>query len=117
MAKSKIKFLHKPNCTTCRKAKALLERRGANLEIRDLGKARLSAEELDELIGDRDHRQFLNSRNELYRKRNMGKNPPSRHEALRLMAAQPNLIRRPVVVRGSELVLGYDEDALERIAR
>ena len=26
MAKSKIKFLHKPNCTTCRKAKAFLEK-------------------------------------------------------------------------------------------
>jgi len=40
MAKSKIKFLHKPNCTTCRKAeKAFLGgRRKAELEVRDLGK-------------------------------------------------------------------------------
>jgi len=117
MAKSKIQFLHKPNCTTCRKAKALLEQKGANLEVRDLGKDRLSVAELDQLIGDRDHRKFLNSRNELYRKRKMSKNPPSRDEALKLMASEPNLIRRPVVLRGSEIVLGYDEEALERIAK
>ncbi len=116
MAKAKIKFLHKPNCTTCRKAKALLEKK-AELELRDLGKDRLSVAELDQLIGKRDHRKFLNTRNALYRSRNMGKNPPSRDEALKLMAAEPNLIRRPVVLRGSDLVLGYDEDALSHLAK
>jgi Spx/MgsR family transcriptional regulator len=117
MAKTKIKFLHKPNCTTCRKAKAFLEKKKAELEVRDLGKDRLSFAELDQLIGSGDHRKFLNTRNELYRTRKMGKNPPSRDEALKLMAAEPNLIRRPVVLRGFEMVLGYDEEALTRIAR
>jgi len=32
------------------------------------------------------------------------------------MAAEPNLIRRPVVIRGKALVLGFDEEALEKIA-
>jgi Spx/MgsR family transcriptional regulator len=117
MAKAKVKFLHKPNCTTCRKAKAFLENKKVELETRDLGKDRLSVDELDELIGKRDHRKFLNSRNELYRTRKMGENPPSRDEALKLMAAEPNLIRRPVVLRGSEIVLGYDEDALSQLAK
>jgi Spx/MgsR family transcriptional regulator len=117
MVKVKIKFLQKPSCTTCRKAKAFLEKRKVELELRDLGKDRLSVEELDELIGKRDHRMFLNSRNELYRTRKMGQNPPSRAEALKLMAAEPNLIRRPVVLRGSDMVLGYDEEALNLIAK
>jgi|SRR5579862_4154863 len=117
MARTKIKFLHKPNCTTCRKAKAFLEKRKVELETRDLGKDRLTVAELDEMIGKRDHRKFLNTRNELYRSRNMGENPPSRDEALKLMAAEPNLIRRPVVLRGSEIVLGYDEEALDQISK
>ena len=109
--------MQKPSCTTCRKAKAFLEKRKAVLELRDLGKDRLSVAELDELIGKRDHRMFLNTRNELYRARKMGQNPPSRDEALQLMAAEPNLIRRPVVLRGADIVLGYDEEALKRIAK
>jgi Spx/MgsR family transcriptional regulator len=117
VGKVKIKFLQKPSCTTCRKAKAFLEKRKVELDLRDLGKDRLSVQELDELIGKRDHRPFLNTRNELYRARKMGENPPSRDEALRLMAAEPNLIRRPVVLRGAQIVLGYDEDALKRIAK
>jgi Spx/MgsR family transcriptional regulator len=117
MGKVKIKFLLKPSCTTCRKARAFLEKRKVELDLRDLGKDRLSVEELDELIGERDHRMFLNTRNEFYRTRKMGLNPPSRDEALKLMAAEPNLIRRPVALRGAEIVLGYDEEALKRIAK
>ena len=117
MGKVKVKFLLKPSCTTCRKAKAFLEKRKVELDLRDLGKDRLSVVELDELVGNRDHRIFLNTRNQLYRTRKMGQNPPSREEALQLMAAEPNLIRRPVVLRGVDIVLGYDEEALKRIAK
>ena len=117
MPKAKLKFLQKPTCTTCRKAKAFLDKRKVELELRDLGKERMSVEELDALIGARDYRAFLNTRNELYRTRKMGQNPPTREEALKLMASEPNLIRRPVVIRGSEIVLGYDEEALKRIAK
>src|SRR5262249_42941771 len=112
---TKVRFLQKPTCTSCRKARALLEEEGVELVCRDLSQERLSVEELDQLIGDRDYREFLNFRNELYRERKMGENPPSRAEALRLMAAEPNLIRRPVVIRGQEIVLGFDEERLKKL--
>lgn len=92
-----------------------MQKRGVELEFRDLAKERLTVAELDRLIGDRDYREFLNPRNELYRERNMREKPPSRAEALKLMAAEPNLIRRPVVISGGRIVLGYDEDALKKL--
>ena len=90
--------------------------RGAELELRDLAQDRLTAAELDKLIGERDYRLFLNTRNELYRQRNMKENPPSRADALKMMAAEPNLIRRPLVISGKQIVLGYDEEALKKLA-
>jgi arsenate reductase-like glutaredoxin family protein len=72
----------------------------------------LTVDELDRLIGKRDYRPFLNSRNELFRERNMKENPPSREEALRLMAAHPNLMKRPILVKGGEIVLGFQEDEM-----
>jgi arsenate reductase-like glutaredoxin family protein len=72
-------------------------------------------EELDKLIGKRDYRQFLNSRNEMYRERGMAENPPPREEALRLMSENPNLIKRPIVVQGGEMVLGFDEEKLSKL--
>jgi arsenate reductase (glutaredoxin) len=115
MPKSKIQFLQKPSCTTCRKAKLFLEKHGASLELRSLDDQRLSEQELEQLIGARDYVAFLNTRNELYRSRKMKDHPPSRQEAIRLMVAHPNLIRRPVVLRGKTIVLGYDEAAYREL--
>ncbi len=84
-------------------------------ESRDVDKQRLSQSELDELIGDRDYTQFLNSRNELFRKRKMKEHPPSRAEAIKLMAKEPNLIRRPLLIRGQQIVFGFDEDAYRKL--
>ena len=87
----------------------------AELDLRDLGKQPLTEAELEALIGARDYLPFLNPKNELYRSRNMKNKPPSRAEAITLMAKNPNLIRRPIVIAGKKLVIGYDEEALESL--
>jgi arsenate reductase-like glutaredoxin family protein len=80
-----------------------------------LAKEPLSIAELDKLIGDRDYTEFLNPRNELFRRRKMKMNRPTRTEAIRLMAKEPNLIRRPLIVAGRQIVLGFDEDAIKKL--
>lgn len=90
---------------------------GAELNSRDLDKERLSEAELDKLIAARDYKQFLNPRNELYRTKNMKENPPIRAEAIKLMAEVPNLIRRPVVIRGDQVVLGFDEESFKKLLK
>ena len=89
----------------------------AEIESRDLDKQRLTEAELQELIGNRDYKEFLNARNELYRTRKMKEHPPSRPEAIQLMAKEPNLIRRPVVIRSSQIVLGFDEEAYRKLMK
>jgi arsenate reductase (glutaredoxin) len=85
----------------------LLREKGVQFEEIDLNKG-LAVDALDQLIGTRDYLQFLNSRNELYRERNMKQSPPTRAEALKLMSQHPNLIKRPILVDGERIVLGSD---------
>lgn len=106
---AKRTFYSKPTCSTCRKAKSFLTEHGIDADLVDLNKG-LSVEQIDALIGTRDYRKFLNTRNELYRERKMKDNPPSREEALRLMSQHPNLIRRPLLVSGSSILLGFDPE-------
>jgi arsenate reductase len=110
-----VQFMQKPSCTTCRKAKKFLEKRGFQLYFRDLTKDRLSSTELEKLIGKRDYTDFLNTRNETFRRKKMKDNPPSRREAIRMMVKEPNLIRRPVVVAGGRVVVGFDENGMARL--
>ena len=69
---------------------------------------------MNALIGDRDYKMFLNSRNELYRERKMKESPPSRSEAIALMAKHPNLIKRPILVKGKQVLLGFNPEEMRR---
>jgi arsenate reductase-like glutaredoxin family protein len=90
---------------------------GAELDSRDLDTQPLSERELSELIGKRDYPPFLNSRNDLYRERNMAEKMPSREEAIRLMSRNPNLIKRPIAVRGDQMVVGLDVTAYMELVK
>jgi Spx/MgsR family transcriptional regulator len=110
-----MKFYQKPTCSTCRKAKKWLGANHLKVTEIDLNQG-LSEAELDALIGSRDYLKFLNFRNELYREKKMKANPPSRAEAIRLMSQHPNLIRRPILVNGSKIALGFDEAEFSQLA-
>jgi Spx/MgsR family transcriptional regulator len=109
-----VRFLQKSTCATCRKARRFMEKHGFHLNYRDITKDRLSAAELQKLIGRHDHEDFLNPRSEVFRKKKMMEKPPSRREAIRLMTKNPDLIRRPVIVAGGRVVIGYDENGMIR---
>jgi arsenate reductase-like glutaredoxin family protein len=87
-----------------------------DFDSRDLDKQPLSESELDKLIGPRDYRQFLNTRNDLYRECNMAEKPPTRPEAVKLMSKTPNLIRRPLLVGSFQIIIGFDEAAYRILA-
>ncbi len=109
-----MKFYLKPTCTSCRKAKSYLKEKGVAFQEVDLNKG-LSVDELEALIGERDYKTFLNTRNELYRERGMSKNPPDRKEAVRLMSEHPNLIKRPILVSGKKMALGWNPEEMEKL--
>ena len=76
----------------------------------------LTEAEIDALIGSRDYKMFLNTRNEIYREQNMKVKPPTRAAAIRLMAQHPNLIKRPILINGSKLAIGFDEEAFSEVS-
>jgi arsenate reductase (glutaredoxin) len=86
-----------------------LQKKGFVAEERDLGTQPLSVPELESLIGKRDYKEVLNPRTELFRERGMKESPPARAEALKLMSENPNLIRRPILVAGQKVLIGFDE--------
>ena len=110
-----MKFYQKPTCSTCRKAKKWLAAENIKADEVDLN-AGLSVAELDALIGTRDYLKFLNFRNEVYRERKMKAHPPARAEALQMMSENPNLIRRPILVKGAKIALGFDEDEFRAVS-
>jgi arsenate reductase-like glutaredoxin family protein len=87
------------------------------LQERDLGKEPLSEAEIEALIGTADVLEFLNTRSASYRQQGFKKQPPTRIQAIALMAQDPNLIKRPIVVKGRTKVIGFNEERLRAIVK
>ena len=57
---------------------------------------------------DEDHfLDFVSKRSPVFKTRPL---PKSKKEAIDLMVEQPNLIKRPVLVRGTKAVFGFDKE-------
>jgi arsenate reductase-like glutaredoxin family protein len=55
---------------------------------------------------------FLSTRSPVFKTRPL---PKSKREAIALMIEQPNLIKRPVLVRGTRAVFGFDRQVYETL--
>jgi regulatory protein spx len=84
-------------------------------EEREYGKTPLTETELREIIGDEPIEKFLNTRTPLYRERDMKNKPPSKDEAIKLMLKDPNLLRRPVIIKEKKKLSGFNEAELKAL--
>ena len=55
---------------------------------------------------------FVSTRSPVFKQRPL---PRSKKEAIDLMMEQPNLIRRPILIRGSKVIFGFDKDAYSKV--
>jgi Spx/MgsR family transcriptional regulator len=92
-----------------------LQARRVETEEREYGKTPLTETELREIIGDEPIEKFLNTRTPLYRERDMKNKPPSKEEAIKLMLKDPNLLRRPVIIKGKKKLSGFNEAELKAL--
>jgi arsenate reductase (glutaredoxin) len=93
---AELTVYEKPTCTTCRNLFALLTERGVDAERIDYQASGLTEDEVRDLV------------------RRTGERGVGDEEAIRLMAKHPELMQRPVVVRGDRAVLARPvERALE----
>jgi arsenate reductase-like glutaredoxin family protein len=79
------------------------------LQLRDLFKQPLSKQELKELLGERPVSDLFASRSPTVRKLGLDVPALSDDQKLDLMVQYPQLIRRPLMIRDGELIIGYDK--------
>lgn len=57
----------------------------------------------------------LNARHEIAKARGWATKPPSPAEFAKAVAAEPNLLRRPIVIDGARVIVGFDEAAYAKL--
>ncbi len=108
-----VRFFWKSTCSTCRDARSFLrDEIGVTLEERDYAKQHLSLDELRTLFAGVDPRDYLNSRSPAFKAMGLRSKTLTHEDALKLMAAEPNLLKRPLTVVGRTMIAGFDRERL-----
>ena len=83
-----------------------------DVDERDINRDPPAREFLEKHVDKDRFLDFVSTRSPVFKQRPL---PRSKKEAIDLMMAQPNLIRRPILVRGSKVVFGFDRDQYSKL--
>ena len=108
-----LTFLCYPKCTTCQKAKAWLDARGVSYQLRDIKLNNPSREELTAWYQSSGMplKKFFNTSGLLYKSLELKTKLPtmSEDEMLALLATDGMLVKRPLLVDDSTVLIGFKE--------
>jgi arsenate reductase len=77
------------------------------VQERDINKEPPSREFLEQHVDAKRFLDFVSTRSPVWKQRPL---PKSKREAIDLMLENPNLIRRPILIRGSKVTFGFDKE-------
>ena len=110
-------FIEYPKCSTCQKAKKWLDENGFSYEDRHIKENNPTYEELKTWYAESGLplRKFFNTSGMLYKSMNLKEKLPnmSEEEQLRLLATDGMLVKRPILVEGKTVLLGFKPDTWE----
>ncbi len=106
-------FIEYPPCSTCKKARAWLEGHGMEFTARHIKDNNPTFEELDtwQETSGLPLKKFFNTSGLLYKSLGLKDKLPAmtREEQLKLLASDGMLVKRPIVVDGDRILVGFKE--------
>lgn len=114
-------FIEYPSCSTCQKAKKWLEANRIEFTDRHIVEANPSEAELREWISASGLplKRFFNTSGLVYRALNLTEKLPAmtEDEQIKLLASDGKLIKRPLFIDGSKVLVGFKQSEWEESVR
>ena len=113
----KLTVYQTPTCAKCRMTLRLLKEHGAEFEAINYFETPLTETDLRSLLKKlgSSAREILRKDEPVAKELSIGKQDFSDNELIALMAKHPDLIQRPIVVRGDQAVLGRPPENVEKL--
>ena len=107
-----------PNCDTVKKARVWLDERGVQYAFHDYKKSGIDEARLTAWVGELGWETVLNRKGTTFRAlADADKAGLDADKAVRLMLAQPSMIKRPVLDLGDRTVVGFKPELYETAVR
>ncbi|MBQ8599632.1 MAG: arsenate reductase family protein [Oscillospiraceae bacterium] len=114
-----VLFLWYPKCSTCQKAKKWLDTNGIEYIARNIAEEEPTREELTAWIANSglEIKRFYNTSGQLYRLLELKEKLPyfTDEEKIGLLATDGMLVKRPLLISGETVLVGFKEEQWESI--
>lgn len=111
-------FIEYPKCSTCQKAKKWLDENGFSYEDRNIKEQNPTADELSawHKMSGLELKRFFNTSGLLYKSMQLKSKLPSmsEEEQYELLSSDGMLVKRPIIVDGSTVLVGFREAEWEK---
>ncbi len=116
MSGAKDTFYWKSTCTSCRDARGVLKERGVDADEINYAKTPLDEKAVGAIVSAAGSvAAVLNARHAIAKENGWAEKPPTKDAFVKAAASEPNLLRRPILVKGGKAVLiGYDKTNRDR---
>jgi len=106
----------KSTCTSCREVRALVAELGADVILRDYAKKPLERAEVEQIVTlAGGSAKVLNTRHAEAKEKGWINTAPDLSTFVEAVLHEPNLLRRPILLKGKKLVIGKDEPAIRKL--
>lgn len=114
---SKLTVYQKPTCTTCRKVVRQLHNEGIKFDSINYYETPFTVLALKELCKKMgiSPRELMRTKESIYKELNLAERELTDDELLALMVQHPELIQRPIIVKGKKAVLARPIEKLQEI--
>lgn len=105
-----------PSCTSCRKAKAWLEKHSIPFRERNIFSEPLTKGEILQILRMTENgtEEIISTRSRAFQQLKINLDDLSIDQLLALVEKNPNLLRRPIIIDDRRLQVGYNEDEICR---
>lgn len=110
-----VVFYEKPFCAANAKQKQILRQSGCTLIERNLLEHSLDAESLRSFMGDKKVKDWFNPAAPAIKNGEILLDSLDEESAMALLMSNPILIRRPLMIIGTEKICGFDEKKVSQI--
>ena len=91
---------------------------GVEFEEVDYAKTGLTADTVEDIIAKAGSvAAVLNTRHAIVKEKGWADKPPSPAEFAKAVAKEPNLLRRPILIDGKKVIIGFDKPAYAKLTK
>ena len=103
-----------PSCTSCRKARAWLIKHEVTFQEHNIITSPLTREELLDILSFTENgtEDIISTRSKVFQKLNIDVEELSISELISLIAENPSLLRRPIIMDNKRMQIGFNEDEI-----